>query len=63
MAGAAAGCRLAAALGRRRRAAPARRDRGRDINLADADLNAFQAIHAAVQEAWSARRSRRGCVG
>src|SRR6266481_8650631 len=34
-------------------AAPARRDRGRDINLGDADLNAFQAIHAAVQEAWS----------
>jgi len=35
-------------------AAPARRDRGRDINLTDADLSAFQAIHAAVQEAWSA---------
>jgi predicted lipid-binding transport protein (Tim44 family) len=35
-------------------AAPARRDRGRDINLSDADLGAFQAIHAAVQEAWSA---------
>jgi predicted lipid-binding transport protein (Tim44 family) len=35
-------------------AAPARRDRGRDINLADADLGAFQGIHAAVQEAWSA---------
>jgi predicted lipid-binding transport protein (Tim44 family) len=35
-------------------AAPARRDRGRDINLSDADLNAFQQIHAAVQEAWSA---------
>jgi len=35
-------------------AAPARRDRGRDINLSDVDLNAFQAIHAAVQEAWSA---------
>jgi len=35
-------------------AAPARRDRGRDINLSDADLNAFQEIHAAVQEAWSA---------
>ncbi|HXO91741.1 MAG TPA: TIM44-like domain-containing protein [Stellaceae bacterium] len=33
-------------------AAPARRDR--DINLSDADLNAFQEIHAAVQEAWSA---------
>jgi predicted lipid-binding transport protein (Tim44 family) len=35
-------------------AAPVRRDRGRDINLSDADLSAFQAIHAAVQEAWSA---------
>jgi predicted lipid-binding transport protein (Tim44 family) len=35
-------------------AAPARRDRGRDINLSDADLGSFQAIHAAVQEAWSA---------
>ena len=35
-------------------AAPARRDRGRDINLADADLGAFQEIHAAVQGAWSA---------
>jgi len=35
-------------------AAPARRDRGRDINLSDADLGAFQAIHAAVQGAWSA---------
>jgi predicted lipid-binding transport protein (Tim44 family) len=34
-------------------AAPARRDRGRDINLSDADLNAFQATHAAIQEAWS----------
>jgi len=34
--------------------APARRNRGRDINLSDADLSAFQAIHAAVQEAWSA---------
>lgn len=33
-------------------AAPIRR--GRDINLADADLNAFQALHAAVQDAWSA---------
>jgi Tim44-like domain len=29
-------------------------DRGRDINLSDADLGAFQAIHAEVQEAWSA---------
>ena len=35
-------------------AAPLQLDRGRDINLDDADLNAFQAIHAAVQEAWSA---------
>jgi len=35
-------------------AAPMRRDRGRDINLSDADLNAFQEIHAAVQDAWSA---------
>ena len=35
-------------------AVPARRDRGRDINLSDADLSAFQAMHAAVQEAWSA---------
>ena len=35
-------------------AAPsAGRDRVRDINLSDADLQAFQAIHAAVQEAWS----------
>jgi predicted lipid-binding transport protein (Tim44 family) len=35
-------------------AAPAARDRGRDINLSDVDLNAFQQIHATVQEAWSA---------
>lgn len=28
--------------------------RGRDINLSDADLGAFQAIHAEVQAAWSA---------
>jgi predicted lipid-binding transport protein (Tim44 family) len=35
-------------------AAPLRRDRGRDINLGDGDLQAFQALHAAVQEAWSA---------
>jgi predicted lipid-binding transport protein (Tim44 family) len=35
-------------------AAAARADRGRDINLSDADLTAFQALHAAVQEAWSA---------
>jgi len=34
-------------------AAPVRVDRGRDINLSDADLTRFQAIHAAVQEAWS----------
>jgi predicted lipid-binding transport protein (Tim44 family) len=34
-------------------AAPLRRDRGRDINVSDEDLNAFQAIHAAIQEAWS----------
>jgi predicted lipid-binding transport protein (Tim44 family) len=30
-----------------------RQDRGRDINLADADLDAFQSIHRHVQEAWS----------
>jgi predicted lipid-binding transport protein (Tim44 family) len=35
-------------------AAPVRRNRGRDINLSDADLSAFQAVHSAVQEAWSA---------
>ena len=35
-------------------ATPARRNRGRDINLSDADLGAFQAVHSAVQEAWSA---------
>ena len=28
--------------------------RGRDINMSDSDLAAFQALHAAVQEAWSA---------
>ncbi len=28
--------------------------RGRDVNLADADLQSFQRLHAAVQEAWSA---------
>jgi predicted lipid-binding transport protein (Tim44 family) len=28
-------------------------DRGRDIALPDADLDAFQRLHAAVQEAWS----------
>jgi predicted lipid-binding transport protein (Tim44 family) len=35
-------------------AAPIRRNRGRDVNLSDADLSAFQELHAAVQEAWSA---------
>jgi predicted lipid-binding transport protein (Tim44 family) len=35
-------------------AAAARSDRGRDTNLSDSDLAAFQALHAAVQEAWSA---------
>jgi len=34
-------------------AAPARADRGRDINVSDVDLQRFQAIHGAVQEAWS----------
>ncbi len=34
-------------------AAPARLDRGRDITVGDEDLQRFQAIHAAVQEAWS----------
>jgi predicted lipid-binding transport protein (Tim44 family) len=34
-------------------AAPAQ-SRGRDINVSDADLQAFQSIHAALQEAWSA---------
>jgi predicted lipid-binding transport protein (Tim44 family) len=34
-------------------AAPVRRDRGRDINVDDDDLETFQRIHAAVQEAWS----------
>lgn len=33
-------------------AAPAQRYRGRDTTVGDADLNAFQGIHAAVQEAW-----------
>ena len=33
-------------------AAPVQRYRGRDITVSDADLNAFQSIHAAVQEAW-----------
>jgi predicted lipid-binding transport protein (Tim44 family) len=35
------------------RAAAAVRDRGRDVSVSDDDLNAFQAIHAGVQEAWS----------
>jgi predicted lipid-binding transport protein (Tim44 family) len=34
-------------------AAPAQPGRGRDINLSDDDLKTFQAIHGAVQEAWS----------
>ena len=34
--------------------APMRRNRGRDTNLSDADLSAFQAVHSAVQKAWSA---------
>lgn len=35
-------------------AAPAQNQfRGRDIYVGDADLNAFQSLHAAVQEAWS----------
>jgi predicted lipid-binding transport protein (Tim44 family) len=34
-------------------AAPAQqRYRGRDIAVGDADLNAFQSLHAAIQEAW-----------
>jgi predicted lipid-binding transport protein (Tim44 family) len=33
-------------------AAPAERFRGRDTTVGDEDLNAFQVIHAAVQEAW-----------
>jgi predicted lipid-binding transport protein (Tim44 family) len=28
--------------------------RGRDVNLADADLQSFQRLHAAIQDAWSA---------
>ena len=35
-------------------AGPGARGRGRDINVTDADLEVFQRIHAAVQEAWSA---------
>jgi len=34
-------------------AAPAPRYRGREITVDDADLNAFQSLHAAIQEAWS----------
>ncbi len=34
-------------------AAPVRRDRGRDINVSDDDLESFQKIHAAIQGAWS----------
>lgn len=34
-------------------AAPTAQFRGRDVGVSDADLNAFQAIHAQVQEAWS----------
>jgi predicted lipid-binding transport protein (Tim44 family) len=34
--------------------APAGRNRGRDTNVSDADLEAFQGVHAAVQQAWSA---------
>src|SRR6185437_13524308 len=33
-------------------AAPTASFRGRDTTVSDADLNAFQSIHAAVQEAW-----------
>jgi predicted lipid-binding transport protein (Tim44 family) len=34
---------------------PSGPNRGRDISVTDADLEAFQAIHAAVQDAWSNR--------
>jgi predicted lipid-binding transport protein (Tim44 family) len=33
-------------------ATPVQRYRGRDITVGDADLNAFQSLHAAIQEAW-----------
>jgi predicted lipid-binding transport protein (Tim44 family) len=33
---------------------PVRQFRGRDVNLADADLQAFQRLHAEIQDAWSA---------
>jgi len=46
------GARSAGAVGAS--GAPAGRDRGRDVNLADADLQSFQRLHAAIQEAWSA---------
>jgi predicted lipid-binding transport protein (Tim44 family) len=35
-------------------AGPASRFRGRDVNLPDADLQAFQRLHAAIQDAWAA---------
>jgi predicted lipid-binding transport protein (Tim44 family) len=44
----------AASMPRSAGAAAAPQPRGRDINLADADLGAFQELHAQVQEAWSA---------
>jgi predicted lipid-binding transport protein (Tim44 family) len=34
-------------------AAPAARFRGHDIGVSDADLTAFQALHAQIQEAWT----------
>jgi predicted lipid-binding transport protein (Tim44 family) len=34
-------------------AAPQQAYRGRDVNVGDADLSAFQSVHAAVQDAWS----------
>jgi predicted lipid-binding transport protein (Tim44 family) len=43
-----------AAMPRSAGAAAAPHPRGRDINLADTDLGAFQELHAGVQEAWSA---------
>ena len=46
------GARLPAAAGAA--GPPPARDRGRDVNLADADLQSFQRLHAAIQEAWSA---------
>jgi predicted lipid-binding transport protein (Tim44 family) len=35
-------------------ASPAPRYRGRDVNFADADLEAFERLHAEIQYAWSA---------